>query len=156
MAQHDTDIANASGAAVRSDINNVLDAIYSTNSGNTEPGTTHSYMLWADTSANKLKIRNGANNAWVIIGDLDATYLNLAPKASPTLTGTPTAPTPGTTDSSTKIATTAMVQLAAQAKVDAITTIHTNLDGILTSGRTIYIDNDAPSGGANGDIWLEY
>lgn len=156
MAQHDYNVANASGAAVRADLNLVLLAIITQNSGPTAPATTLPYMAWADTTTNQLKMRNGANDNWIIIGNLDEIYLGLAPKNSPALTGTPTAPTPATADSTTTIATTAHVQAAAQAKVDAITTVHTNLDGVLTSGRTIYIDNDAPAGGANGDVWLEY
>ena len=32
MAQHDYDIGNANGANFRSDLNNVLDAVHSTNS----------------------------------------------------------------------------------------------------------------------------
>ena len=156
MAQEDYEVINASGAAVRADINNQLDAIVTNNSGATAPALTYPYQWWADTTSGKLKIRNGANNAWFDVGDLDSVTLGLAKIASPALTGTPTAPTPATADSSTKIATTAMVQAAAQVKVDAHTTIHTNLDGVSTSGRTIYIDNDAPTGGANGDVWLEY
>lgn len=156
MSQHDHDIANASGAAVRADLNQVLSAIVTQNSGATEPTTTFSYMWWADTTAGKLKIRNGANNAWFIVGDLDAVTLGLATIASPSFTGTPTAPTPSASDDSTKIATTAMVQDAAQNKVDAINTVTVNLDGSVTQGRTIYVDTDAPTGGANGDVWLEY
>ena len=45
MAQHDYDIANANGATFRADINNVLDAIHSLNSGSSEPSTTVAYML---------------------------------------------------------------------------------------------------------------
>jgi hypothetical protein len=156
MSQHDHDIANASGAAVRADINQVLAAIVTQNSGATEPATKFSFMFWADTTSNQLKMRNGANNAWIVLGSLDTTNLGLATKNSPALTGTPTAPTPATADDSTKIATTAMVQDAAQAKVDALNTISVNLDGTITSGRTVYVDTDAPSGGSNGDIWLEY
>lgn len=156
MAQHDHDIANASGAAVRADLNLVLAAIVSQNSGATEPANTFSFMFWADTTANKLKLRNGANSAWIILGDLDVPNLGLATLASPSFTGTVTAPTQATSDDSTKVASTAFVHDVAQEKVDAHTTIHTNLDGTLTGGRTIYIDNDAPAGGANGDVWLEY
>jgi hypothetical protein len=31
-----------------------------------------------------------------------------------------------------------------------------NVNGTLATGRTIYVDTDAPTGGANGDIWFEY
>ena len=101
MAQHDYDIANGTGAAVRTDINNVLDAVVSQNSGSSAPTTTFSYQQWADTSSGLLKIRNGANNAWVTLGTLDATNLGLAKLASPALTGNPTAPTQPTNDNDT-------------------------------------------------------
>ena len=65
MAQHDYVIANAAGATVRADINNALLAISSSNSGSSAPSTTYAYELWVDTSNNLLKLRNGANNAWL-------------------------------------------------------------------------------------------
>ena len=156
MAQQDYDIVNASGAAVRADINAQLDAVASNNSGGSEPTTTFPYQWWADTSSNTLKLRNGANSSWIVVGTLDTNNLALATLASPSFSGTPSAPTPATADDSTKIATTAMVQAAAAAKVTAHTTIHTNLNGTSTSGRTVYINDAGPSGGADGDVWLEY
>lgn len=65
MAQHDYVIANASGATVRADINNMALAISSNNSGSSAPSTTYAYLWWLDTSANLLKLRNSANNAWI-------------------------------------------------------------------------------------------
>ena len=73
MAQHDYVIANGSGSAVRSDLNNALSAIVSLNSGTSEPTDTFAYMLWADTTAGVLKIRNAANNAWITLRELDGT-----------------------------------------------------------------------------------
>lgn len=70
MAQHDFSIANDTGANVRTDLNNVLAAIVSQNSGATEPTTTFAFMWWFDTTTSLLKIRNAANNAWVTIGSL--------------------------------------------------------------------------------------
>jgi hypothetical protein len=64
MAQHDYTIANASGLTVRTDINNVLQAIATVNSDNTEPSTMYAGMLWHDTGNNVIKIRNQANTAW--------------------------------------------------------------------------------------------
>jgi len=93
MAQHDYVIANQSGAAFRSDLNNGLLAIVSQNSGSATPSPTYAYMWWADTTTGLLKIRNAANNAWVTVGTLATTNLGLAPLASPTFTGTVTAPT---------------------------------------------------------------
>jgi hypothetical protein len=90
MAQHDYNIANQSGAATRSDLNNALSAVVTLNSGASEPTTTFSYMLWADTTANQLKQRNASNSAWVVIGPLATTNLGFATAADPTFTGTAT------------------------------------------------------------------
>ena len=75
MAQHDYNIANGTGAAVRSDLNNALAAIVSNNSGSTEPATTFAFQWWADTNASQLKLRNAANDGWIVIQELDGTLL---------------------------------------------------------------------------------
>lgn len=75
MATHDYVIANASGAAVRADLNNALAAIVSNNSNAAEPATTYAYMWWADTTNNLLKLRNSANDAWITLRELDGTLL---------------------------------------------------------------------------------
>ena len=71
MAQHDYVIDNQSFPATRTDINNVLLAISSTNSGTSAPSTTYASQLWYDTSANKLYIRNEDNDAWIPLFLLD-------------------------------------------------------------------------------------
>ena len=71
MAQHDYAIANQSGVAFRTDLNNALAAIVSQNSGAAEPSTTFAYMRWADTAAGVMKMRNGANSAWITLYQLD-------------------------------------------------------------------------------------
>ena len=88
MATHDYVIANGTGAAVRSDLNNALAAVVSNNSDTTEPTTTYAYMWWADTTTGLLKIRDAANSAWVTVGTLASANLGLAPLASPSFTGT--------------------------------------------------------------------
>ena len=75
MATHDYVIANGTGAAVRSDLNNALAAIVSNNSGSSEPGTTYAFQWWADTNANVLKIRNSSNDGWITLRELDGTML---------------------------------------------------------------------------------
>jgi hypothetical protein len=70
MSQHDMDIANAGGAAVRADLNLALVALVGQNSGATAPATTFAYMWWADTTTGILKQRNAANSAWVSILNL--------------------------------------------------------------------------------------
>lgn len=75
MATHDYVIANGTGAAVRSDLNNALAAIVSQNSSASAPATMYAYMLWADTTAGIMKMRNGANSAWISLWELDGTFI---------------------------------------------------------------------------------
>nr|BAR24667.1 Endo-N-acetylneuraminidase [uncultured Mediterranean phage uvMED] len=74
MAQADGVVSNGSGAAVRSDINLQLAALFTNHSGPTSPTTTYAYQTWADTTANQLKIRNGADSNWIALRGLDGTF----------------------------------------------------------------------------------
>ena len=60
------------GAVVRANMNNALQAITTQQSGSIAPTTIYPYMSWVDTSATPavLKVRNGANNAWLVVGNL--------------------------------------------------------------------------------------
>jgi hypothetical protein len=81
MAQHDYNIANQTPAAFRADINSLLEAIVSNNSGATAPSNTFATQFWADTTTGILKIRNAANNAWVslfTLADVNGGLLSLA------------------------------------------------------------------------------
>jgi hypothetical protein len=78
MAQHDYSIANQSGASFRADLNNALSAIVSQNSGSSEPSTTYAYMPWADTTTGLMKMRNGANSAWITLYQLDGEWNSIA------------------------------------------------------------------------------
>jgi hypothetical protein len=69
MSQHDYNIANGGGAAVRADLNNALLAVLSQNSGATAPAVTKPFMPWYDTTTGILKIRNSADNAWLTFAD---------------------------------------------------------------------------------------
>lgn len=73
MSQHDLVIANQGFPAFRSDLNNALQALGSTQSGSSAPSPTYAHQLWVDTSAapNVLKIRNADNDAWITIGLLN-------------------------------------------------------------------------------------
>ena len=81
MATHDYIISNASGAAVRSDLNDCLLAISSNNSNSTSPATTYAYQWWADTTPiasgepGVLKIRNSSDSGWVSLRLLDGRVL---------------------------------------------------------------------------------
>tara|TARA_B100000161_G_scaffold228179_1_gene174802 strand:+ start:78 stop:1055 length:978 start_codon:yes stop_codon:yes gene_type:complete len=88
----DYNLANQVGSTFRTELNAVLGDIQSLNSGSSDPTTTVAYKIWVDTANNLLKIRNSANNGWLVLGSLtDAAHTNnfgLATKASPTFTGT--------------------------------------------------------------------
>jgi hypothetical protein len=73
MATHDYVIDNQASASARADINNVLQAILTNNSGSSAPSTTAANMLWYDTSNNELKMRDEADSGWIIIAYLDQT-----------------------------------------------------------------------------------
>ena len=65
MATHDYDLANQSGAAFRTDLNNALSAIATNNSNSSDPSTTFASQYFADTSASIMKLRNTSNNGFV-------------------------------------------------------------------------------------------
>ena len=75
MAQHDYNIANASFPTVRTDINNVLSAINSSNSGSSRPSSAVAGTIWLDTSgaatAQLLKMYDGA--ADILLGTVNFT-----------------------------------------------------------------------------------
>ena len=89
MAQvADYNIANASGASVRSDLNLVFEAIKTLNSGGSDPSNTAAFMPYVDTADNNnLKIRNSSNNGFTTIGPVDTANLGLLPAAGGTMTG---------------------------------------------------------------------
>ncbi len=78
MAQADGIVSNASGAAVRADLNNQLAAVFTNHSGPTEPSTTYAYQWWADTTNGVMKLRNAANSAWITMFQLDGEWTSLA------------------------------------------------------------------------------
>ena len=88
----DYNLANQVGSSFRAELNTVLGDVQSLNSGSSDPTTTTAYKIWVDTANNLLKIRNSANNGWLVLGSLtDAAHTNnfgLATKASPDFTGT--------------------------------------------------------------------
>ena len=94
MAQHDYNVANQSGSSFRADLNGALSAIVSQNSGSSTPTTTFAYQMWADTTAGVMKMRDGANAAWITLYELDGTFvttdikLGLGTAAAPSLTFT--------------------------------------------------------------------
>tara|TARA_R100001163_G_C5059880_1_gene196610 strand:- start:1582 stop:1893 length:312 start_codon:yes stop_codon:yes gene_type:complete len=65
MAQHDFNIANQSFPSFRSDLNNVLTAINTTQLGTSAPSTAAQGTLWVDSGTSgqlKLKLNDGTDN----------------------------------------------------------------------------------------------
>ena len=73
MATHDYVIANQTATSFRSDLNDVLQAILTTNTSSSTPPATAAGMFWHDTNLNLLKIRNSADDAWITLFALDQT-----------------------------------------------------------------------------------
>ena len=82
MSQHDFNIANQGFPAFRSDLNDALLAIRSTNSGATAPTPTVAGMLWYDTATSILKRRNTANTAWIDVNSDTVAALTVRGNAS--------------------------------------------------------------------------
>ena len=82
-------IENASGANVRTDLNNVFAAIQSSNSKSTDLASSQCVagMPFLNTTSNILKIRNSSNGAFTEIGSIDSANLGLLPRAGGTMTG---------------------------------------------------------------------
>jgi hypothetical protein len=87
MSQHDYVIDNQSAPAARADINAVLQAIATTNSGGASPVTTYANQIWYDTATNEIKKRNEANSAWIVLGTVDEAGSTFTPNSLLTTTG---------------------------------------------------------------------
>ena len=76
-------IENASGANVRTDLNNVFAAIQSSNSKSTDLATSQCVagMPFLNTTTNILKIRNSTNGAFTEIGNINEANLGLLPRS---------------------------------------------------------------------------
>lgn len=90
MAQStDITLSNQSGANFRTELNSILAALSSQQSGSSAPSATNAYQWWVDSSSSPalLKIRNGANNAFIEVGDATQANLGLAKLSGATFTG---------------------------------------------------------------------
>ena len=168
MAQHDYNIANQSGADFRSDLNDALSAIASTNSGDTAPATTFANQLWIDTANNLLKIRNEANSAWITTG-IDITADNSVDINAGTIDGITTLSfSTGTSvtsildeddlssDSATALATQQSIKAYVDSQVGSVDTLAEILaNGNATGGNDIeFGDNDKAIFGTGSDLQI--
>ena len=78
-------VENAAGSVVRADINNILDAIKTNNSGGSDPSNPVKFMLYGKSSDDKLKVYDGSN--FREIGDVGEDNLGLLLRSGGTMTG---------------------------------------------------------------------
>jgi len=82
MAQNDFAIPNQGGQAFRLDVQDALQSLAGHSSGATDPntavGTTYPYQFWADTNNSVMKMRNGADSAWIELFQLDGEWSTIA------------------------------------------------------------------------------
>tara|TARA_R100000664_G_scaffold13919_1_gene22032 strand:+ start:10559 stop:11623 length:1065 start_codon:yes stop_codon:yes gene_type:complete len=78
-------VENAAGNVVRQDINNILDAIKTNNSGGSDPSNPAKFMLYGKDSDDTLRVYDGSN--FRVIGDVGEDNLGLLPKTGGTMTG---------------------------------------------------------------------
>ena len=83
MAQHDYSIANQGFPATRADINNVLSAISTNNSGTSAPSTQFAGQFWIDTTSSTwtLYIHDGADDIQFATIDTSANTINFIDSA---------------------------------------------------------------------------
>jgi hypothetical protein len=63
--------AHPSGLEMRTQLNQIVLALVSANNGPVPPVQTYPLMWWGDTTANRLRIRNMANDAWTDLGPIN-------------------------------------------------------------------------------------
>ena len=78
-------VDNAAGNVVRADINTILEAIRTNNSGGSDPQNPIKFMLYGDSSDDILKVYDGSN--FKNIGDVGEDNLGLLLRSGGTMTG---------------------------------------------------------------------
>jgi len=71
----------------RTTINDGVEALRTLHSGTTAPSSTVAYMLWADTTATLLKMRDSGDSSWLTLGTLAANLGHLRIDGSNVMTG---------------------------------------------------------------------
>lgn len=71
MSQATMFLGNVDFPAARIALNDNFEALATLSSGATAPSTTFSGMLWHDTTANVLKLRNDSDTAWISLFAID-------------------------------------------------------------------------------------
>ena len=81
---------NGTGLAVRTALKDILESLRTVNSASGDPSGTANlaaYQMHIDSDTNLLKIRNGANSAFIELGNVSQANFGLLPLSGGTLTG---------------------------------------------------------------------
>ena len=81
---------NGTGLAVREAMKDIFESLRTVNSAAGDPSgaaNLAAYQLHINTTSNELKIRNGANSGFVVLGDITQTNFGFLPASGGTLTG---------------------------------------------------------------------
>lgn len=81
MTQGNMTILDGKGSEVLASLNQAFLAIATLQSGEKEPDLPLPFMLWADTTSQRLKIRHSNNTEWITLGQLDTPLLFQATNA---------------------------------------------------------------------------
>ena len=76
MSQQSLTLNNSLGIHFRSNLNKIISALASNNSGSTAPTDTVAYMTWINSSNNEINIRNSTNTSWVKCGKVESGFGN--------------------------------------------------------------------------------
>jgi hypothetical protein len=82
MAQEDYTVTDQNGASHLAELNLIMAAIASNNSGATAPSVTYAHMWWVDTTSGWVKQRNAANSAWEKKFPIDKARVDVASAAT--------------------------------------------------------------------------
>ncbi len=72
MSQNDFVIADQGFSPMLQDLNSAFQALASSSAGASAPAIPYAGQWWLDTANHLMKLRNEANNGWVIVGAFDA------------------------------------------------------------------------------------
>jgi hypothetical protein len=171
MAQADYVISpNPTGLAMRTEVNQIFQAILTSNAGATEPSVKQAGMLWGDMSNSStfyLKIRNHTNDGWASLYAYDVATKTIQPMSngstlaslfalkanlsSPTFTGTITADNINITDLSFDLGSLSTSQILQLRR--GTTAQHSTFTGAVgeltidTDKKTVIVHDGATAGG---------
>jgi len=147
MSQHDYSIANQGFPATRSDINNVLSAISTNNSGTAAPSSQFAGQFWIDTTSSTwtLYIHDGSDDIQFATIDTSANTVNFTDSALDVVTDTTPQLGGDLNLNSNDITGTGNINNVGTITTDGLTVA----GNVSVDGGSIKLDGNYPTGTAN-------